>query len=196
MADGQALERRFQPVSVPEPTNEEAVQILRGIARKYEAGAVYVGRAGVVRCPRQDRYLPDKAIDLLDETGARVQLRQLATVPEDAFELRQELRDVEAAKEVAVRTQERCQGGARVVVVGTRVEAEDPRMVQGHRPRMVQGSQFVGDLFGKVSDRLLRVQDFKKAAELKVKARCWGQSQPWRGSWSSCWPNEPGFHVM
>lgn len=108
-----ALERRFQPVSVPEPTNEEAVQILRGIARKYEAHhRIRYSEEALQSCVKfasqyiQDRYLPDKAIDLLDETGARVQLRQLATVPEDAFELRQELRDVEAQKEVAVRMQD------------------------------------------------------------------------------------------
>ena len=108
-----ALERRFQPVSVPEPTNEEAVQILRGIARKYEAHhRIRYSEEALQSCVKfasqyiQDRYLPDKAIDLLDETGARVQLRQLATVPEEALELRQELRDVEAQKEVAVRTQD------------------------------------------------------------------------------------------
>jgi len=108
-----ALERRFQPVSVPEPTNEEAVQILRGIARKYEAHhRIRYSEEALQSCVKfasqyiQDRYLPDKAIDLLDETGARVQLRQLATVPEDAFDLRQELRDVEAQKEVAVRMQD------------------------------------------------------------------------------------------
>lgn len=102
-----------KPVSVPEPTNEEAVQILRGIARKYEAHhRIRYSEEALQSCVKfasqyiQDRYLPDKAIDLLDETGARVQLRQLATVPEDAFELRQELRDVEAQKEVAVRMQD------------------------------------------------------------------------------------------
>lgn len=108
-----ALERRFQPVSVPEPTVDEAVQILRGIARKYEAHhRIRYSEEALQSCVKfasqyiQDRYLPDKAIDLLDETGARVQLRQLATVPEDAWELRQELRDVEAQKESAVRVQD------------------------------------------------------------------------------------------
>jgi len=108
-----ALERRFQPVSVPEPTNEEAVQILRGIARKYEAHhRIRYSEESLESCVKfasqyiQDRYLPDKAIDLLDETGARVQLRQLAAIPEEAFEVRGELRDVEAEKEEAVRLQD------------------------------------------------------------------------------------------
>jgi ATP-dependent Clp protease ATP-binding subunit ClpC len=110
-----ALERRFQPISVPEPTNEETVQILRGLARKYEAHhRLRYSDAALEACVRfasqyiQDRYLPDKAIDVLDETGARVQLRQLATLPDnaEAMELRQALREVEHQKEQAVRLQD------------------------------------------------------------------------------------------
>mmetsp|Transcript_87952 Transcript_87952/g.210164 ORF Transcript_87952/g.210164 Transcript_87952/m.210164 type:complete len:1041 (+) Transcript_87952:55-3177(+) len=108
-----ALERRFQPVDVPEPTVEQAVQILRGLARKYEAHhRLRYSEEAIEACVKyasqyvQDRFLPDKAIDILDETGARVQLRQLATVPEEAMEIRSKLRDVEAAKEAAVRAQD------------------------------------------------------------------------------------------
>ena len=108
-----ALERRFQPVDVPEPTVEQAVQILRGLARKYEAHhRLRYSEEAIEACVKfasqyvQDRFLPDKAIDILDETGARVQLRQLAAIPEEAFEIRTKLRDVEAAKEAAVRAQD------------------------------------------------------------------------------------------
>ena len=108
-----ALERRFQPVDVPEPTVEQAVQILTGLARKYEAHhRLRYSQEAIEACVKyasqyvQDRFLPDKAIDILDETGARVQLRQLAAIPEEAMEIRSKLRDVEAAKEAAVRAQD------------------------------------------------------------------------------------------
>jgi len=108
-----ALERRFQPVTVPEPTVDETVQILRGIARKYEAHhRIRYSDESLVACVRfasqyiTDRFLPDKAIDVLDETGARVQLKQLAQLPEEAQELRTQMRDVQERKEAAVRQQD------------------------------------------------------------------------------------------
>lgn len=107
-----ALERRFQPVKVPEPTVEETVQILKGLARKYEAHhKLRYSEEALEACVKlasqyvQDRYLPDKAIDVMDETGARVQLRQNADIPQEAFEAKKELREMEAKKEDAVRAQ-------------------------------------------------------------------------------------------
>eukprot|EP00913_Durusdinium_trenchii_P022096 g20764.t1 len=107
-----ALERRFQPVKVPEPTVEETVQILKGLARKYEAHhKLRYSEEALEACVKlasqyvQDRYLPDKAIDVMDETGARVQLRQNADLPQEALEARKELRETEAQKEEAVRAQ-------------------------------------------------------------------------------------------
>jgi len=104
-----ALERRFQPVKVPEPTVEETIMILRGLARKYEAHhKLRYSDEALVACVKlasqyiQDRFLPDKAIDVLDEAGARVQLRQLATIPEAAKDVRTEMREVQAKKEKAV----------------------------------------------------------------------------------------------
>lgn len=107
-----ALERRFQPVNVPEPTNDETIQILRGLARKYEEHhkLKYTDEA-LVACVKfasqyiNDRFLPDKAIDVLDETGARVRLRESSVLPEDAKEAQAELKDVQTRKEAAVRAQ-------------------------------------------------------------------------------------------
>jgi len=107
-----ALERRFQPVTVPEPTVDETIQILRGLARKYEAHHKlrYTDEA-LVSCVKfasqyiTDRFLPDKAIDVLDETGARVRLRQSNNLPEEAKEARNELKEVQTQKEDAVRNQ-------------------------------------------------------------------------------------------
>jgi len=107
-----ALERRFQPVQVPEPTVEETIQILKGLARKYEAHhRLIFSDEALESCVKlasqyiQDRFLPDKAIDVMDETGARVQLRQLAQIPEAAKEIRRELREIEEQKEAAVKLQ-------------------------------------------------------------------------------------------
>ncbi|MFE5618831.1 ATP-dependent Clp protease ATP-binding subunit [Streptomyces sp. NPDC056524] len=79
-----ALERRFQPVLIPEPSVEETVQILEGLRDSYEAhhqvrysDAALVGAAELSDRYVSDRFLPDKAIDLMDQTGARVRLRSL-----------------------------------------------------------------------------------------------------------------------
>mmetsp|Transcript_12057 Transcript_12057/g.32556 ORF Transcript_12057/g.32556 Transcript_12057/m.32556 type:complete len:1068 (-) Transcript_12057:70-3273(-) len=112
MEKDKALERRFQPVTVNEPTVEETVEILRGLARKYEAhhGLTYTDEA-LVACAKfaaqyiNDRFLPDKAIDVLDETGARVRLRQSATIPKDAKAGCVVLRELQEKKEDAVKAQ-------------------------------------------------------------------------------------------
>src|SRR6201995_1505028 len=79
-----ALERRFQPVQVGEPTVEHTIEILKGLRDRYEAhhrvsitdGAV---RAAATLADRyiNDRFLPDKAIDLIDEAGARMRIRRM-----------------------------------------------------------------------------------------------------------------------
>ncbi|MFV0131109.1 ATP-dependent Clp protease ATP-binding subunit [Streptomyces sp. HMX112] len=81
-----ALARRFQPVLVPEPTPEDAVEILRGLSDRYEAHhqVRYTEAALLAAVELSDRYLterflPDKAIDLIDQAGARVRLRSRAT---------------------------------------------------------------------------------------------------------------------
>ena len=77
-----ALERRFQPILVPEPTVADTIEILRGLRDRYEAhhGVRFTDEALVAAAELSDRYLtdrflPDKAIDLIDQAGARVQLR-------------------------------------------------------------------------------------------------------------------------
>ncbi|WP_322922975.1 ATP-dependent Clp protease ATP-binding subunit [Paenibacillus campi] len=100
-----ALERRFQPVMVDEPTVEETVAILNGLRPKYEQyhGVRYADEA-IAACVQlshryiQDRFLPDKAIDLLDEAGAKL---NLAASANDDSQLRSRLEQVRAAKEQA-----------------------------------------------------------------------------------------------
>jgi ATP-dependent Clp protease ATP-binding subunit ClpC len=102
-----ALERRFQPVSVAEPSIEDAVAILSGLRAAYEEhhGVQYTDdaiRAAVELSARyvSDRFLPDKAIDLIDQAGARLRLRLGKLV--DASSLMQRLADLEAEKNAAV----------------------------------------------------------------------------------------------
>ena len=107
-----ALERRFQPIMVGEPTKEESLEILKGLRDRYEAHhRVKITdealEAAVNLADRyiQDRYLPDKAIDLIDEAGSRVRLRNY-TAPPDLKEMEDKLDGIRQEKEAAVRSQE------------------------------------------------------------------------------------------
>lgn len=107
-----ALERRFQPVKVPEPTVDETIQILKGLRERYEihhklryTDESLVAAAQLSYQYISDRFLPDKAIDLIDEAGSRVRLRH-AQVPEEARELEKELRQITKEKNEAVRGQD------------------------------------------------------------------------------------------
>ncbi|KAF8408479.1 hypothetical protein HHK36_007656 [Tetracentron sinense] len=107
-----ALERRFQPVKVPEPSVDETIQILKGLRERYEihhklryTDEALVAAAQLSYQYISDRFLPDKAIDLVDEAGSRVRLRN-AQLPEEARELEKELRQITKDKNEAVRSQE------------------------------------------------------------------------------------------
>lgn len=107
-----ALERRFQPVKVPEPTVDETIQILKGLRERYEihhklryTDEALVAAAQLSYQYISDRFLPDKAIDLVDEAGSRVRLRH-AQLPEEARELEKELRQITKEKNEAVRGQD------------------------------------------------------------------------------------------
>ena len=107
-----ALERRFQPVMVGEPSEEDAVEILKGIRDKYEAhhkvkitdGAI---AAAVALSSRYigDRFLPDKAIDLIDEASSKVRLKQF-TAPPELKEMERQLNKIIAEKQNAVEHQD------------------------------------------------------------------------------------------
>ncbi|CAD5919365.1 ATP-dependent Clp protease ATP-binding subunit ClpA homolog [Planktothrix tepida] len=107
-----ALERRFQPVMVGEPSVEETVEILFGLRRAYEQHhqltisdqALYAAATLSDRYI-SDRFLPDKAIDLIDEAGSRVRVMN-SKVPPELRELKRELTKVIAEKETAVKLQD------------------------------------------------------------------------------------------
>ena len=106
-----ALERRFQPIVVSEPSQEEAIEILKGLHDKYEAhhnvkipddaieAAVHLSSRYIT-----DRYLPDKAIDLIDEAASKIRLRAF-TPPEDIKALEEKIKNVEDEKSAAVNSQ-------------------------------------------------------------------------------------------
>ena len=107
-----ALSRRFQPVMVEEPSAEEAVQILRGLRDKYEAHhKVHITdealRAAVTLSDRyiSDRYLPDKAVDLMDEAASRVRIHAY-TAPPDLKEQQKRLDSILREKQEAIDHQE------------------------------------------------------------------------------------------
>ena len=107
-----ALERRFQPITVNEPTPEDAIAILKGIRDKYEAHHnVEISDAAIEAAVKlssryiTDRFLPDKAIDLIDEAASRVRL-QTYTAPPDVKALEEEIEQLAKEKEAAVMTQE------------------------------------------------------------------------------------------
>lgn len=107
-----ALERRFQPVTVGEPTQEETVEILKGLRDRYEAHhKVKITdeaiSAAVTLSARYitDRYLPDKAIDLIDESASRVRLNA-HTEPEDIKETEKKIKELEQEKAAAVSAQD------------------------------------------------------------------------------------------
>ena len=107
-----AFERRFQPVTVAEPTEDESFQILRGLRDRYEAhhGLKITDEAltAAVKLSARyisDRFLPDKAIDLVDEAASRVRMENL-TAPDEMKTIEAKLATLSAQKEEAVRAQD------------------------------------------------------------------------------------------
>ena len=107
-----SLERRFQSVKVPAPNEEEAVQVITGVRERYEKfhAVSYTDEAlrySVYLSNRYipDRFLPDKAIDLIDEAGARVKLRQ-ASVPEEVGEVQKRVKFITHRMESAIAAHE------------------------------------------------------------------------------------------
>ncbi|TXR52369.1 ATP-dependent Clp protease ATP-binding subunit [Quadrisphaera setariae] len=107
-----ALERRFQPILVAEPNLAHAIEILKGLRDRYEAhhrvsitdGAL-VAAATLADRYVNDRYLPDKAIDLIDEAGARLRIRRM-TAPPDLREFDEKIAEVRREKESAIDAQD------------------------------------------------------------------------------------------
>src|SRR5690554_3662537 len=107
-----ALERRFQPIQVDEPSVDESIQILYGLRDRYEAHhRVAITDEAIEAAVKlsdryiTDRFLPDKAIDLIDEAGSKVRLRSFTTPP-NLKELEMKLEEIRKEKDAAVQSQE------------------------------------------------------------------------------------------
>src|SRR5450631_3056259 len=107
-----ALERRFQPIQVAEPTLPHTIEILKGLRDRYEAhhrvsitDAALVSAANLADRYINDRFLPDKAIDLIDEAGARLRIRRM-TAPPDLREFDERIAHVRREKESAIDAQD------------------------------------------------------------------------------------------
>ena len=106
------LERRFQPVQVDQPTIEQAIQILKGLRDRYESfHRVIITDEAIEAAVKfsdryiNDRYLPDKAIDLVDEAGARLRIRRM-TAPPELREIDERIAEVKREKESAIDAQD------------------------------------------------------------------------------------------
>src|SRR5205085_645033 len=106
-----ALERRFQPIKVEEPTVPHTIEILKGLRDRYEAhhrvtitDQALVAAANLADRYISDRHLPDKAIDLIDEAGSRLRIKRM-TVPPDYKELENDILRVRKEKEQAIEGQ-------------------------------------------------------------------------------------------
>ena len=107
-----ALERRFQPIKVPEPTVAHTIDILKGLRDRYEAhhrvhitDRALVAAANLADRYVSDRFLPDKAIDLIDEAGSRLRIRRMSAPP-DYRELEENIAQVRSQKEQAIEEQD------------------------------------------------------------------------------------------
>src|SRR3982751_6476735 len=114
-----ALERRFQPIDVAQPTVPHTIEILKGLRDRYEAHhrVTYTDEAIVAAANLADRYisdrfLPDKAIDLIDEAGSRMRIRRM-TAPPDVREVDEKIAEVRLRKESSIDSQD-FEGAARL----------------------------------------------------------------------------------
>jgi ATP-dependent Clp protease ATP-binding subunit ClpC len=146
-----ALERRFQPVFVAEPTVEQTVEILRGLKDRYEAHHKVSISDAALRAAAQlaeryirDRFLPDKAIDLVDEAAAKVHLRRLEP-PEKVRKMEAELKRLKRERAAAVRVKQQKQA--------RQLEQQIARLQQKHDKAVLAWKKRMGTTAAEVTTR-------------------------------------------
>jgi ATP-dependent Clp protease ATP-binding subunit ClpB len=173
-----ALERRFQPIYVGEPTVEDTIAILRGLKERYEAhhkvtitDAALIAAATLSHRYIADRFLPDKAIDLVDEAASRVSI-ELSSVPTEIDEVERRIKQLEI-EQVAVAKDETAEvrreeierelAELREQVAGMRAQWErEKEQAEGHGRLRERLDQARGEL-----ERAERELDYQRAAELR-----------------------------
>ena len=145
-----ALERRFQPVKVDEPTLAHTIEILKGIRDQYEShhrvtitDQALVAAANLADRYISDRHLPDKAIDLIDEAGSRLRIKRMATPP-DLREIETKLDDVQEAKKRAVEDQQFEEAG--------RLRDEEKKLLEEKAAKETEVKASGVDLFDEVDE--------------------------------------------
>ena len=173
-----ALERRFQPIHVGEPTVEDTIAILRGLKERYEAhhkvtitDAALIAAATLSHRYISDRFLPDKAIDLVDEAASRVSI-ELSSVPTEIDEVERRIKQLEiehvavAQDETAATRREEIErelAELREQASGMRAQWErEKEQAEGHGKLRERLDQARGEL-----DRAERELDYQRAAELR-----------------------------
>lgn len=148
-----ALERRFQPVKVDEPTLAHTIEILRGVRDKYEAhhrvtitDQAIVASANLADRYISDRHLPDKAIDLIDEAGSRLRIKRMQTPP-DLKDLETQLTDVQEAKKKAVEEQRYEEAG--------KLRDQEKTLLENKQAREAEVKASGVDLFDEVDEEAI-----------------------------------------
>ena len=172
-----ALERRFQTVMVEEPNEENAISILRGLKERYETyHKINITDAAIVSAVQlstryiSDRYLPDKAIDLIDEAAARLRL-EMNSMPEELDEVERKIRQLEIEREAMKREKDQ----SKVTLInGQLANLEDQRkQIKAQweaEKEVVLGVQKVKEeieQLKQLGSRAERESDYEKAAEIR-----------------------------
>src|ERR687893_241133 len=145
-----ALERRFQPIKVPEPTVAHTIDILKGLKDRYEAHhRVHITDTGIVAAANladryiSDRYLPDKAIDLIDEAGSRLRIRRMSAPP-DYRELEEGIAETRRRKEEAIEQQD--------FELAARHRDEEKRLMEERSLKETEWRSEQGEAFAEVDE--------------------------------------------
>ncbi|MBI2266223.1 MAG: AAA family ATPase, partial [Armatimonadetes bacterium] len=191
-----ALERRFQPIMVGEPTVEETIEILKGLRDRYEAHhKVKITDDALAAAARladryiSDRFLPDKAIDLVDEAGSRARL-QATLPPSELRDVEVELRKVRTEKEAAIKGQE-YEKAAQIRDKEEKVRRKkeemerawrEKRSAEGHRDNIVTAEEiaFIVSSWTKIPVTKLTAEDSAKLLNMEesLHKRVIGQEEP------------------
>ncbi len=172
-----ALERRFQPVYVDEPDAEDAISILRGIKEKYEVHhGVRITDGAIVAAVElsqryiSDRYLPDKAIDLMDEAAAKLRL-EIDSLPEELDELERRIRQLEIEREAIRREKDEKKIAELTEVINQLITQRDQLRAQWkHEKSLIQEireAQEKIEMLRNEADRAERNADWGLAAEIR-----------------------------
>ena len=148
-----ALERRFQPITVDEPTLSHTIEIVKGLRDRYEqhhrvtiTDQALVAAANLADRYIADRHLPDKAIDLIDEAGSRLRIKRMSTPP-DFKEIEKKLADVTERKKQAVESQDFETAGA--------LRDEEKDLLEQRTEVMAQARAEGHDLFDEVDEEAI-----------------------------------------